>query len=123
MNANREHIGAWEMLTLSDLNGGSLQDGDKMTLDTGAGWYLHVAGNGDAATLEATVPTSQGPGVTERFRIHKLNGGDATIRHGDWVAMSTNENRYVVAEGGGGDTSVVNANRQSVEGWKRLCLS
>lgn len=109
--ANRGGIGGWEVFTLSDANGGNLENGDEITIQASNGQYFCAEGGGG----QAVVANRDGVGGWEVFHIYKLNGGGA-INSGDAVAIQAWNGQYWCAEGGGG--SVVNANRDGVGGWE-----
>ena len=126
VNANRTAIGSWETFTLLDLNGGSLESGDLVTIRSTGGYYMVAEGGGDdVVNCNRTEPFSW-----ETFRIQKVSGGGitagGTIGSGDAISLqaangwSGGGGNYVVAEDGGG--SVVNANRPAVASWETFTI-
>src|SRR5215213_3558464 len=121
LNANRGAIGPWETFTVIDLNGGALESGDLINIQSVGGYYVVAeSGGGDVVNCNRTVPQQW-----ETFRIEKLGGG-GTIGSGDSISLhvyngwSCCGGSYVVAEGGGG--SVVNANRGAVGAWETFTI-
>lgn len=114
VNANRTAIGAWEMFTLRDLNGGTLDHGDQIVIETGAGWFFRADGGGGAGLDAAAAAV----GSWETFTIEKQGGG--TITNGAIVAIRAGSGHYMVAEGGGG--AEVNANRGAWGPWETFTL-
>ena len=125
LNANRTAIGSWETFTLLDLNGGSLESGDLVTIRSVGGYYVVAEGGGDdVVNCNRIEPLSW-----ETFRIQKVSGGGTTagtIGSGDAISLqaangwSGGGGNYVVAEDGGGN--VVNANRSAVASWETFTI-
>jgi len=87
----------WETFTLKDWNGGALESGDTVTLQSHGGLYLSVEG-GAGGRVYARSSVASRP---ERFTIQKI-GGAGPIRPGDSVALkSARSNRYLAPEVGG----------------------
>ena len=104
VNANRTAIGPWETFTLKDANGGTLQDGDVVQIGTSDGWWFKPG-----APLRADAAGS------ELFEIVGIDSG--AIGQGSRIALRAIAfNKYLCAEGGGGD--VVNANRNAIGAWE-----
>jgi len=121
VNANRTGIGSWETFTLIDLNGGALESGDLVNIETVVGYFVVAeGGGGDVVNANRTAAFAW-----ETFRIERVNGG-GTIGSGDAISLqayngwSGGGGNYVVAEGGGG--SVVNANRGAVGSWETFTI-
>lgn len=91
--------GRWETFTLKDWNGGALQDGDRVSLQSHDGRYLTVE-RGSAGRVFAR---EAAPGPLEMFKLHKI-GGDGAIAHGDSIAFETGTGLYLGAEVGGRGT-------------------
>lgn len=91
--------GRWETFTLKDWNGGRLQSGDEVSLQSHDGRYLTVE-RGSAGRVFAREAT---PGRLERFTLHKI-GGDGAIAPGDSIAFETQTGLYLGAEVGGRGT-------------------
>jgi Zn-dependent metalloprotease len=108
-------MGSLENFVLVDLNAGSLESGDTVTLYAADGRYLCAEGGGG----QNVVANRALPGAWERFTVWKVNGS-GTIVSGNTVALQASNGNYWCAEGGGG--SVVNANRTSVGPWEKFVL-
>jgi hypothetical protein len=103
------------------LNGGALESGDLVNIQTIAGYFVVAeGGGGDVVNANRTAAFTW-----ETFRIERLDGG-GTIGSGATVSLqayngwSGGGGNYVVAEGGGG--SVVNANRGAVGPWETFTI-
>lgn len=121
VNANRTGVGSWETFTLIDVNGGSLESGDLVNIQTVGGYFVVAeGGGGDVVNANRTFADAW-----ETFRIEKVGGGGG-IGPGDSISLqafngwSGGGGNYVVAEGGGG--SVVNANRGAVGPWETFTI-
>jgi len=121
VNANRGAIGPWETFTLIDQNGGALESGDLVNIQTIGGYFVVAeGGGGDVVNANRTAAFTW-----ETFRIEKVNGG-GTIGSGDTISLQAYNGwaggggNYVVAEDGGG--SVVNANRGAVGSWEMFTI-
>ena len=120
VNANRTAAYAWESFELIDLNGGSLESGDTVYVQT-SNFYYFTALDGGGSSLKAY---AYYPGYNETFRIYKMQDVSVvsgTISNGNQVAMQTVDYWWVVAEGGGGGT--VNANRTSPGAWETFSIN
>ena len=121
VNANRTAIGPWETFTVIDLNGGALESGDLINIQSVGGYYV-VAESGGGDVVNANRTEALG---WETFRIEKIGGG-GVIGPGDSISLQAYNGwsccggSYVVAEGGGGD--VVNANRSAIAGWETFTI-
>ncbi|HEX6904324.1 MAG TPA: hypothetical protein VF789_31740 [Thermoanaerobaculia bacterium] len=91
--------GRWETFMLKDWNGGGLQNGDEVSLQSHDGRYLTVE-RGSAGRVFAREAT---PGRLERFTLHKI-GGAGAIAPGDSVAFETRSGLFLGAEVGGRGT-------------------
>jgi hypothetical protein len=114
--ANRTSQGLWETFTLIDMNGGSLQSGDRIRLQAYNGYYV-VAELGGGDTVNANRWTL---GAWEEFKILRT-AGPGVIVNGDRVAIQSINNYYFCAEGGGGD--LLNANRTAIGAWETFTIS
>lgn len=96
MHVNRDRAGAWEGLSLIDMNGGLLMSGDLVNLKTLEGYYVVAVdgGNGEVRADSTEV------GLWETFGVSKVGGGE--IVHGDSIGFRVYSGHYVVAEDGGG---------------------
>jgi hypothetical protein len=104
-------IGANELLTLTDLNGGALTDGDLVQLAApGGGHVSAVNGGGGALTTTAAA------GDFETFKIHRLAGA-GTIASSDGIAFEAKGMvEYVSAVNGGGGE--VRCDQPHALGWE-----
>lgn len=118
VNADRSNIGAWETFTLSDLNGGTLEDGDPVAFRTDSGNFLQAVDGG--CVICAMLAIGIGPFQNETFTIVGLDHPGGQVEAGDAIALRSQNGYYVVAEGGGG--GVVNVNRQAIGGWETFRL-
>lgn len=91
LNANRTVQGPWESFYMHDQNGGTLNDGDTVTIRTTSGWYWSAT-NGGGSTLYA----NQTAAITwEVFTIQKRNG-TGMIQDGDTYALKTYDGTHYV---------------------------
>jgi len=115
--ANRNSAGGWETFILDDTNGGSLQNGDTVTLrarDTGLYLCAESGGGGDLVANRIY------GGSWETFTIYKVSGS-GTITTGDQVGFQVNNGQYICAESGGGGQVV--ANRSVLGSWETFTLA
>src|SRR5207253_1008557 len=71
VNANRPVASTWETFTLDDLNGGTLHDGDAITLEAHNGQFVAAEGGGGGA-----VNANRNQALDwETFIVHKAGGG------------------------------------------------
>jgi len=116
VNANRDAASGWETFSLSDVNGGDLQDGDAITLTASNGQYF-CAENGGGGAINANRATAQD---WETFTLHRLAGA-GTVKSGDQISLQTKtKGLYVCAINGGGDTLI--ADRTAVQGWETFVI-
>jgi hypothetical protein len=116
VHANRPVAQGWETFTLSDLNGGTLESGDLVTLAASDGHFVCAEGGGGGiVNATRTIPQDW-----ETFRILKV-GGVGTIHNGDSFALQTKTKGLFVSalNGGGGD---VVADRAQILGWETFVL-
>jgi hypothetical protein len=99
-------------LTIVDLNGGELMDGDQIALRAVNGQYLQATGGGGSTLLG----TGGGLGVWETFTILGLDYPGEVIYSTERIAIRTSYGYFLVAENGGGE--VVNADRTSIGPWE-----
>jgi hypothetical protein len=101
VDADRWRPEPFTQFAISDLDGGRLRHGDKITLQAHNGFYLAAAnGTVHARSIEAR--------DDEVFQVWKVGGiggiggicGGGTIRGGDQVAFQARSGRYLVAEPG-----------------------
>jgi hypothetical protein len=106
VNANRNWSGPWETFTLRDANGGALQSGDVIQIGTSDGWWFRPG---------EPVRAIDGPAGSGLFQIVGIDSN--AIGSGSRIALrALSLNKYLSAEGGGGD--VVNANRTAIGAWE-----
>ncbi|HSC86406.1 MAG TPA: hypothetical protein VLC09_04020 [Polyangiaceae bacterium] len=106
---------AWETFALDDINGGTLNSGDTVTIRTGAGQYFRAV-NGGGAALDATATAAQG---WETFTIVKASGSGA-IKNGDAVGFRTSTGHYLRAVNGGG--AAIDALGAALSTWEQFTL-
>jgi hypothetical protein len=94
-------VGAGETLTLTDLNGGALQDGDAVWLADGSGAYLSAVGGGGAGLTTVTST----PGDAETFLVTRF-AGPGTVTSGDAIAIRAMSQIVFVSALDGGGSSV-----------------
>jgi len=125
--ANKFGPGEWETFRVIDLNGGKLQNFDRVCLRTSNGHFV-VAEMGGGREVKANRGAC---GPWETFRIVLLSGpggfpvtgageipafsGFAGVLH---VGLQASDGSWVTAEGGGGGN--VNANRPAFGRWERF---
>src|SRR5262249_15158092 len=88
VNANRPVASTWETFALHDLNGGSLQSGDLVNLQSLDGHFVCAElGGGAGSTVNATRTQALG---WETFRVVKIAGSPgAAVIDGDQIALQT----------------------------------
>jgi hypothetical protein len=86
----------WELFTLKDWNGGSIESGDLVSLQAHDGLYLSVQPHSGGLIYAR----SSSSGTPERFVIHKV-GGTGPIVPGDSISLETHFGRYLGSEVGG----------------------
>jgi len=94
LNAVPTRAGVWEELMFVDLNGGKLEDGDKLNLMTYNGHYVTSSGGKVAADKSA-------PGATEVFTVKLISG--SSIAMGSDVALLASDGTHYVTNAGGGN--------------------
>ena len=97
-----------------DVNGGSLNHGDTVHIQTNRNYYLMAFGGGGG-----DVATSGWAQSWETFTIIKI-GGSGSISGGNQIALASQSGHYLVAEGGGGGT--VNCNRLAIGPFETFTL-
>jgi hypothetical protein len=106
----------WETFTLLDQNGGTLQSGDEVFVQTGNGDYFQAA-NGGGSTLNAASHNEKG---WETFRVVKASGSGA-IANGDAVGLqAVTAGTWVSAQNGGGGS--VFAYGASLGTWEKMII-
>ncbi len=105
---------AWETFTLEDLNGGSLDSGDVVTLKgPGGEWVSADKGGGGAILVNA--PWGK---AWEQFHIVKVNGAGAIVE-GDAFGLQTVLGGQFVSVINGGGGAVI-ANGPALKEWETL---
>jgi len=97
--SNADAQGPWESFYLNDMNGGSLENGDLVTIRTTSGWYWSAT-NGGGSTLNANVTT---PITWEVFTVQKYGWG--MIQEGDAFRLQTYDGAHYVNGVYGGQMS------------------
>lgn len=117
LRADRDAASTWETFTLYDHNGGTLQSGDFVSLQTLTGhWICAENGGGGAVNASRTDPQDW-----ETFRVVKLTGTGAAVNNGDQIALQTRTlNLFVSALNGGG--SGLLADRPQAQGWEAFVV-
>lgn len=101
---------------LRDLNGGTLEHGDEISLRTGPnGLYLSAELGGGGLVIANRI----GLGAWETFTIHKVNGSGA-IGNSDEIALQASNGQFLCAEYGGGAHVV--ADRSGIGSWETFRL-
>lgn len=109
--------GNGEGISLIDLNGLPLVDGDYVNLMSFHGNYVRAEFGGDYRLIGDRTEA----GTRERFRLIKRGGSwGSTIRHGDRVAIQNYYGLHVSADNGGG--GIAAANRQLIGAWEHFTL-
>ncbi|HEY0713784.1 MAG TPA: hypothetical protein VGF45_13985 [Polyangia bacterium] len=132
VSTNRTTVGAWEIFTLEDINGGQLMSGDSIYIrhdraSDGKKWYASAdanasgAGGGGGAGSVFRVNKATAAGW-ERFIIAKVGGGQ--IVNGDAITLRAFNPYYVSAINGGGRTGdgSVLVDRAQAGGWETFRL-
>lgn len=116
VTADRTTIGDWERFKLFDINGGALETGDTVRVETASGWGFVPTASGP---LSATAP----PGQTLADELFVILAVSGTIGNGSQVAMrtATSTTLHWSAEGGGGGAVNV-ASRSAVGSWETFRL-
>jgi beta-glucanase (GH16 family) len=117
LNANRDAASTWETFTLFDLNGGSLQSGDLVSLGTLNGHFV-CAENGGGGAVNATRTDALD---WETFRVVKLTGSGAAVNDGDQIALQTKVSGLFVSAQNGGGAGVI-ANGPQAQGWEAFVV-
>jgi hypothetical protein len=107
---------AWEKFTLIDINGGSLESGDPVFIQTGNGQFFQAL-NGGGTTLNAGSNNKLG---WETFKIVK-KAGSGTVNSGDVIGLQASSSAWVSAANGGGGT--VYAYGGALGDWESLIVS
>ena len=115
--SDRTKVGASETFRLTDLNGGKLRGGDRVTLMTSLNYFFCAEQGGDQ---EITVNRQEnGPwGTFEIFKAGEDNM--AEIRSGNGVVFRTEKGRYWTALNGGGGK--ISANGRAPAAWEVFVL-
>lgn len=111
--ADRVHCIDDALLTLIDLNGGALVDGDAVALQTAYGLYWTALPDG---RLRADTQQLQ---LWETFKIH-LKSGSGVIGDSVEVGLQSAHGKWLVAEQGGGE--LVKVDRPQMLGWETFMI-
>ena len=106
----------WEAFLLEDLNGGSLLDGDHVTVRAGSGQYFQAL-NGGGSSLNAA---SQSAAAWEIFTLVRL-AGPGTLGNGDVISLQSSTGNWVSAQDGGG--SSVSAAGTALSTWEQFRIN
>jgi len=101
MTAAKTAIGSWEKFSANDLNGGTLDANDAISLQVYDGLFLTATGGG-GSSLTANQRT---PGTNEQFTIVKVSG-TGPIANGDSVALRSANGKYMTVVGSGTSVDV-----------------
>jgi hypothetical protein len=85
---------------MTDLNGGQLLSGDRVTIQASNSQYCSAAPPPRGQTTAGIVCNARAASAYEMFTVTKLAGGDKVIRNGDAVNF-VSANGYVTAQTGG----------------------
>ena len=120
LSAVSASAGPAETFALTDLNGGTLQDGDEVTLKAANGKYLSAA-DGGGATLAASVAQAASDETFVITRIAGAGAGAVTVASGDEIALKTKGSAFYVSadQGGGGQ---VLANQSHAQAWETFSV-
>ncbi|HVS00758.1 MAG TPA: hypothetical protein VMW27_29325 [Thermoanaerobaculia bacterium] len=94
VRVNLDRPRPWTTFTITDLNGGALRSGERVTLQSHSGFYLSTDGTGKVTAKSAEA------GPAETFVLWKI-GGTGTIQGSDDIALQAGSGRYVIVEGSG----------------------
>jgi hypothetical protein len=114
VNADRTACGAWETFSIGDLNGGALENGDKVTLKAHHQRYLSAQPNGH---LEANRTKAE---AWEAFTIIRAEGS-GQIKSFDRVGLQGAHGKWLVAEGAGGKN--VKVDRKAMGAWETFIIT
>jgi mannan endo-1,4-beta-mannosidase len=104
VSAKAYSVGEKEIVTLWDINGGTLTDGDMVWLSGPSGTYFTAVGGGGG---DLTVGTAT-PGMDQTFQLTRL-AGSGEVANGDEVAFKASQMlEYMSAVDGGGGAVLVN---------------
>ena len=113
--ADSEEAGSSERLKIVDPNGGCIESGDVVFLQTATGFYLRPSGE-ERWRINAN---GNRTGPWERFIISARGGG--VVRRRDTISLQTPTGNYVAAELGGG--APLYANRTQAGPWEYFALT
>jgi chitinase len=97
VNATATLAQAWERFSIEDINGGTLESGDRVHIRAGNGQFFQAL-NGGGSSLNAA---SNNRLEWEIFTLDKESGG-GPINNGDVVGIQAWSGNWVSAENGGG---------------------
>ncbi len=94
VRVNLDRPRPWTTFAVTDVNGGALRSGERVTLQAHSGFFLSTDGGGKVTAKSAEA------GPAETFVIWKV-GGTGTIQGSDDIALQAGSGRYLVVEGSG----------------------
>ncbi len=106
VSGNRGAISTWERFTITDLNGGELQEGDLVTLQASNGLYLCAEGSGGGPI----VANRSAAGGWEQFTVG--------LQPNSSISLKASGGQFLTTEGNG----AVMANRGAVGAWETFSL-
>jgi hypothetical protein len=116
VNANRKVAQEWETLTMFDLNGGVLADGDFVAFAAANGQFLS-AENGGGSIIDANRPRILD---WELFQVIR-DGGPGQVADNGRIALKTKvSGLFVSADQGGGGGLM--ANRSAIQAWELFTI-
>jgi len=126
VHANAMTAGPCEMFTIYDLNGGALNDGDRIHLRAANGQFVAAEDGGRLDRSDVPVNANRRlPLAWETFVVRRKGGGTA-IRSGDFIALQSINGTYLAAESGGAGNcecdSRLNANRFEAREWETFVI-
>ncbi|MBU51880.1 MAG: hypothetical protein CL920_24585 [Deltaproteobacteria bacterium] len=113
VRADRKACKGWEIHTLVDVNGGTLNHGDAIYIRTAHKHYWSAQPSG---ILQANRTE---PWTWEQFRIYKVSG-KGRIANGTKIAIKSAHKRWLAAYQGGGQHVLINRTKRS--SWETFTL-
>ena len=134
VNTQASGIGSCERFTLTDLNGGSLIDGDQIHLQAASGKFV-TAENGGYCSGWTSFPYSDcqvnanrdSASYWETFVVKNVSCPGCEVHSGDLIALISTAGTYLSAEWGGANgcnpcNPPINANRSSDGEWEHFII-
>ncbi|HEX3070140.1 MAG TPA: hypothetical protein VHX14_16355 [Thermoanaerobaculia bacterium] len=127
VHVNAPAVQAWEYLTILDRNGGSLVTNDSVNILTQHGNYFMAWPDGSQVDATSThcggtivLTDTCSADAWELFTVTKQNGSGPIV-DGDTMAIhALASNAWATAEGGGGGSNIMTANRSVVGVWEQF---